>query len=169
MTNMGTNMTKKSLVFETASSAAYKKPFAPRCALCVSLQILARNIMTLKQFSSTVAGAIVINSIVIGIQTDWAIQNVSEPVPVEFSVLDTIFTIFFTVELTLRLSAEQAYFLARANQNLSWNVLDSFIVLSALAEEVISSADTNFEAARLLRILRLVRVVRVIRVMRFFS
>merc|ERR1712048_62494 len=50
----------------------------------------------------------------------------------------------------------------------SWNLLDTFLVLTSLADAVLTVAGFEMTYVRLLRLLRMTRTTRVIRLLRFF-
>lgn len=107
------------------------------------------------------------NSLLIAIQTEVAASQMDpKEDPGAFRALDLFFTIFFTVELVLRIFVERDRFILGHNKG--WNLFDFFVVFSALLEEFLG-AMTNTTAIRVLRIMRLVRVVRVIRTLRIFN
>jgi len=87
-------------------------------------------------------------------------------------VLDVLFCIIFTVELMLRILAENTRFVHVSNPSMKWNLFDSFVVFTTLAEEVfvaIPGLMLDMSAVRLLRMLRLVRIFRAARIVRYFK
>eukprot|EP00931_Biecheleriopsis_adriatica_P066408 TRINITY_DN40778_c0_g1_i1.p1 TRINITY_DN40778_c0_g1~~TRINITY_DN40778_c0_g1_i1.p1 ORF type:complete len:595 (+),score=120.96 TRINITY_DN40778_c0_g1_i1:53-1786(+) len=134
-----------------------------------------RNVTQHWVFELGAVGFILINALFIGLQANWVIENYessTEP-PVAYRVMDILFTVFFTLELLLRIFAEGKEFLfpCTENKNVRWNIFDSSIVISALTEEIFNVfyvSVPNATAMRVLRLLRLVRVLRMVRIMRFF-
>eukprot|EP00933_Yihiella_yeosuensis_P080642 TRINITY_DN94100_c0_g1_i1.p1 TRINITY_DN94100_c0_g1~~TRINITY_DN94100_c0_g1_i1.p1 ORF type:complete len:694 (+),score=113.98 TRINITY_DN94100_c0_g1_i1:174-2255(+) len=124
-----------------------------------------------RRFELATAGIIMANAMVIGWNTDWAVQNPGVETPLHFLVIDASFTAIFSLELLLRIVAEASFFLSIRNNNIHWNLFDSFVVASALTEELFNTLLTqlpDIRAMRIIRLLRVVRILRVIRVMRFF-
>lgn len=130
------------------------------------------NFVHSKKFDMGTAGLILSNSIFIGFQTDWTMQNIgAQPTPA-LKTISLIYMVAFSIELLLRIASEKKKFLSRDNQNLNWNVFDSLLVISSWVEEIMTSLNTtdiDMSAMQMLRITRLIRVLRVIRVMRVFS
>jgi Ca2+-binding EF-hand superfamily protein len=114
---------------------------------------------------------ILANTISIGFQASWVVQNPSSPDIPGFGALDVLFTFVFTSELGLRMASEGRTFFKSINPNVKWNVFDFVVVGCALLEFLTSFLDAalpNMSGLRMLRTLRLMRIFRVIRVMRFF-
>jgi len=115
---------------------------------------------------------IVLNACVVGAEANWKMHNRGSKQMIILDVLDWMCNLAFTIELLLRTVAEKRWFISRDNKNLTWNLFDSFIVLSVYVGVIVqnvSASSMNVSALRLLRILRLVRVFRILRVVRFFS
>lgn len=115
---------------------------------------------------NAVAAFIFANALVIAAQTEVAAQRPGAEQPPVFRVFDLFFTVFFTLELVMRIFAEHTKFITGRNKG--WNFFDSLVVTTAVLEECLS-ASTSTTAIRLLRIMRLVRVIRVIRTLRMFD
>eukprot|EP00931_Biecheleriopsis_adriatica_P087024 TRINITY_DN61546_c0_g1_i1.p1 TRINITY_DN61546_c0_g1~~TRINITY_DN61546_c0_g1_i1.p1 ORF type:complete len:668 (-),score=136.38 TRINITY_DN61546_c0_g1_i1:48-2051(-) len=138
---------------------------------------------------------ILLNSAFIGWQTEFtagrAAQDAAANIPQRddspsyFIVLSFIFNILFLIDLVARWSAAGFISFWRTEEagwsdDLSWNALDVFIVLTGLMDCVIviisltgtddsgSNMSSGFSIARVVRIVRIVKVARVIRVMKFF-
>jgi len=127
------------------------------------------------RFEILVAGAIMTNSVFIGVQVEYAAQNPGQQAPMMFSVLGIVYTLIFASELILRLFASGPKFFY-GSANLGWNYLDVLIVISSLLEILLAAASgdhggTNSEASmmgsmRLVRVLRVTRILRVIRIVK---
>lgn len=131
----------------------------------------AIQILAWKYCDFLVALCICVNGVVIGAQTDWIMRNLHESTPEEYRVLDLFFTIFFALELVLRLVAEHTAFFKCSNKNMAWNVFDTLIIVSAVLEEImqaLSSDMLTMQAMRSIRVLKLIRIIRVVRLLRFF-
>mmetsp|Transcript_23076 Transcript_23076/g.46397 ORF Transcript_23076/g.46397 Transcript_23076/m.46397 type:complete len:546 (+) Transcript_23076:54-1691(+) len=123
---------------------------------------------------------IVLNAIFIGFETDYTAKFPVDDPPMVFAVVSSCFTLTFTFELLLRLYAERMSFLR--SEQLTWHMLDVFIVLTSLTELVIEflpksvkggdsasmGTTTQFRILRVVRITRLIRVIRMARLIRFF-
>merc|ERR1719310_2381580 len=81
-----------------------------------------------------------------------------------YEVLNTCFTVYFCVELTLRIIGEQCWFFV--GPEAKWNIFDTVLVTHSLMQSALEGANLSF--ARILRAFRMVRAARVIRVLRFF-
>lgn len=137
------------------------KPSDPE--YCQALLTLVRS----PSFDYVVGTCIVLNSVFIGYSADYARTHIEEDSPGWFRVVDLFFTIFFAVELLLRMIAEREKFFLSKHSRL-WNVFDLFVVGTAIVEECLSIASST-TVIRILRTLRLIRVLRFIRLMRFFN
>lgn len=151
---------------------------AKRCRGWLWLRHQAHTLAGLRRFELVTVVIIVFNALMIGWHVDWSVRNIgAAKTPEWFQNLNLTFTIFFTLELSVRMLDEGAFFIHCRNRKFRWNVFDSCIVATALAEEIfmkiqaMSANDqlADVSAIRALRILRLVRIFRIIRVMRFFS
>jgi len=140
-----------------------------------------------KYYEAVSGTVIVVNSMFIGWQAqylaelfrDRALRN--EPLgdaPGALFIIHCMFTLFFTVELALRWSAEGLTDFFKTH-DIAWNLLDVAVVGASLLELLLdfistflgtqqSEAFQNISVIRVLRVVRIVRVARVIRVMKFF-
>jgi len=127
---------------------------------------------------------IVVNALFLGWQTqhmaeraqDSALQNLPRSLeePAGFVVGGVLFTILFTIELSLRWVADGFLHFFQTKE-LSWNLLDVTVVFFSILDtliEVVGASDGGvvayFSLLRVLRIVRIVRIAKVIRVMQFF-
>ena len=78
-----------------------------------------------------------IHAVAIGVEADWTARHATEPTPLVFRVLETLFATFFTVELAMRLIGERSYFLSRKNKSLRWNLFDGSVVMITITQELI--------------------------------
>jgi len=118
-------------------------------------------------FMSMSALAILMNAIVIGLETDVGVRDAiaKKPESDAFVVINRGFTGFFCVELLIRIAAFRRKFFFGSEY--MWNYFDTFLVITAIAEELLSSLNLSF--VRILRLSRLVRAGRIIRVLHFFK
>jgi hypothetical protein len=120
---------------------------------------------------------VLVNSAMIGIQTDVVARRNLRAAPFGFRVCETCFTIVFTVELLFRIIASWGRFFKVRSWH--WNVFDCIIVGLQITEEFVAiilygyssgeSAMVNFSVVRIMRLLRFVRIIRLVRVMRLIS
>jgi len=84
----------------------------------------------------------------------------------EWTHPDIVFTSWFTVEIIVRLVADQLSFFTGEDQG--WNIFDLLLVTESLVTLIISHASGGSSASKLsfLRIFRVFRLVRVVRVVR---
>jgi len=127
-------------------------------------------------FMRSVMVLILLNSLMIGIQADQEVKyNIqaykggTDPIgelPLWQRIVDLLFTIAFTVELTMRIIASGLLFFTGYESG--WNILDTLLVLMALIENLLNEAvDLSF--MRVLRVLRTIRAAKVIRAVRFLT
>merc|ERR1719171_564579 len=91
---------------------------------CDKLSLWAMQLARSKAFDYSVACAILLNAMLIGVQADWAAKNITAShTPTAFNVFDRIFNAIFTFELTVRIFAERCFFLSIRNKNITWNLL----------------------------------------------
>jgi len=137
----------------------------------------ARIITQNRRFEVGVAALILLNAAEMAWQSDWAIRNPEQQAAMRglapgFMVIEYMFAVMFSLELTTRIIDEGASFLSMRNRHLQWNIFDCFVVASAWVEDVAKmfvSVSMDVSAFRVIRIVRLVRILRIIRVMRFFK
>lgn len=108
-------------------------------------------------FRGLVLAVIIMNSILVGLQTDVDIERKYTGL---FVVLDFIFLTFFTVEIVLKWLADFSGF-----WRVGWNVFDFFIVSISLAGKGLSFMSTG-RVLRILRVLRAFRTIKSIRMVR---
>lgn len=108
-------------------------------------------------FRGLVLAVIIMNSVLVGLQTDVEIERKHAAL---FVVLDFIFLTFFTVEIVLKWLADFSGF-----WRVGWNVFDFFIVAISLAGKGLSFMSTG-RVLRILRVLRAFRTIKSIRMVR---
>jgi len=104
-------------------------------------------------FNNVIIGIIVLNSIVIGMQTSDALVGAFGPI---LDILDTIFLTIFVIELMMRIVSYGASFVKRP-----WSVFDFVVVGIAL-----TPGAEAFSVVRALRILRALRLISQVPTMR---
>jgi len=111
---------------------------------------------------------ILVNTITLGLMTQDRVKATMADRPIEFAweYFELAFCVIFVVELVLRLLAEQTGFFC--GKDWRWNLLDSFIVIHSLIDQVGKFAP-NLSFARVLRIVRFLRIMRLVKVLRGFT
>eukprot|EP00403_Amphidinium_massartii_P027957 CAMPEP_0178395054 /NCGR_PEP_ID=MMETSP0689_2-20121128/13023_1 /TAXON_ID=160604 /ORGANISM="Amphidinium massartii, Strain CS-259" /LENGTH=353 /DNA_ID=CAMNT_0020015701 /DNA_START=116 /DNA_END=1174 /DNA_ORIENTATION=+ len=94
-----------------------------------------KKVVESRRFELMVTSLIIVNAFFIGFQTDWAIQHIDEELPWSLRAFNIFFTLFFAVELGMRIFVERLYFAQSANPQCWWNFLDTVIVCAAIGEE----------------------------------
>eukprot|EP00930_Biecheleria_cincta_P033128 TRINITY_DN22941_c0_g1_i1.p1 TRINITY_DN22941_c0_g1~~TRINITY_DN22941_c0_g1_i1.p1 ORF type:complete len:622 (+),score=101.80 TRINITY_DN22941_c0_g1_i1:33-1898(+) len=130
-------------------------------------------------FEAIVAILIISNSLLIGVQVQYAAEHIDEPMPVGFTVAQTTYSFVFLMELILRILADGSSFFTEFDDasKWGWNMLDLFVVATSMFEIGVNfvSPDTStslipttgLRILRVVRITRLIRVIRIVRVVRF--
>jgi len=136
-----------------------------------------KKLVRMPAFDYVMGILVLINSALIGIQTDVVARRNLRAAPFGFRVCETCFTIVFTVELLFRIIASWGRFFKVRSWH--WNVFDCVIVGLQVTEEFVAiilygyssgeSAMVNFSVVRIMRLLRFVRIIRLVRVMRLIS
>lgn len=121
-----------------------------------------------KVFALSIALVIFVNAVLIGMETDDEISSAPRLKESSWYVVAFIFALIFSVEIMLRLVAEQCYFFRDG-----WNIFDfSTVLLTCLDTFVITPLATeskDFDVFSVLRVLRLLRVVRIVRLLKYFK
>lgn len=122
-------------------------------------------ILNSRSFGLFVAGMIIFNSILLGLDVNRNKAALEEQILV---VLGEICNAFFFIELMLRLWCYRMHFFC--GDELGWNFFDSFLVLSSILDVVLTYTATNMSpaVAGSVKMLKLFRIMRVFRVFRFF-
>ena len=145
---------------------AYNKPPDQPCHLPFSIIMLKatelqNRFLSLRQnklFELFVISVIVLSALVIGAKTYAMPQSVLQA----FAILDTAITIFFLIELIVRMIAEGHL---RRFFRQGWNVFDFIIVVASLIPVEESEAALLGRLLRIFRVLRLVSVIPELRVL----
>lgn len=119
-------------------------------------------------FDNVVAGLILLNGIIVGIQTDYMARHLLEDPTEFFQVIEVVFCSIFTAELAARLTAHRWAFFTSTSR--SWNIFELLIVILQLVELSMSMVAArfgfNFNFLRILRMVRVVRLARALRLIR---
>ena len=111
-----------------------------------------------KLFETVVIFVIVLSALVIGAKT----YNISPTVLNVFLIMDTAITVFFLVEIIIRMIAERTFknFFSKG-----WNVFDFLIVVASLVPIEDSEAALLGRLLRIFRVLRLVSIIPELRIL----
>lgn len=123
-------------------------------------------------FKTISISAIAANTIYLGLAGDYNLRNSFRrleglPQEAEWTHPDIIFTSWFTLEIIIRLVADQLSFFTGEDQG--WNIFDLLLVSESLVTLIVSyvsgggSANSKLSFLRIFRVFRLVRVVRIVR------
>lgn len=126
-------------------------------------------------FEFFITACIFANSVLLGFQTDFAVQHLEDDDPAAYQVIDRLLSAIFFAELLLKLFAYKFTFFTRPGK--FWNALDLLLVLQQIVEDAALAANTDGSVAgggdlgflRILRMLRLLRVMRILRLVRSFQ
>ncbi|CAK0898657.1 unnamed protein product [Prorocentrum cordatum] len=137
----------------------------------VRKQRRAYKIVRSMPFAATSYVAIVLNSLFIGVtmqnQMNAALAG-KEYKEAWSDAIELLFVVFFTIELFIKVLAEDYYLLFSSDW--TWNILDVILVIAALLQllmDAIYGGDTpNVSLSRTIRLFRITRVLRVVRVVR---
>ena len=86
--------------------------------------------------------------------------------------MEIAFVVFYSWELTMKLSLHRCYFFT--NSEWKWNSFDLFLVLFSIGEQLIQglvegSSTANLSFLRMMRMLKIVKVLRLFRTLRYFN
>jgi hypothetical protein len=117
-------------------------------------------------FQYAICVMIMVNAIIIGLETDYMLTHNDSTVPVTFRIVDGILCVIFVVEVGIRAIGLGAEFFIGPDRK--WNIFDLIAVILQILEEAtkpLNSAGVEViaEFARMLRIFRVVRLVRLVR------
>jgi len=111
---------------------------------------------------------IMFNSVSIGVGVEHLTTHNDEPL---FSlVAGHCCSVFFFVELVIRVSALKWRFFEAGNRN--WGIFDTLLVLFSFVEVIMSASDSGSETTSMgsgVKLLKMLRIIRVFRVFRFFK
>lgn len=120
------------------------------------------------QFETFFALLIFAHAILLGAQIDWECRNLNKDLPSETAQVHVVFTSFFLLELIMRIAGFGFREFCTGESHI-WNLIDVFLVLIAVIEnlaEILTEDSFASGSLRILRILRLARSARGLRVVR---
>lgn len=121
------------------------------------------------------ASMILLNSLFIGVQTEYKARNIGGgPEPDFFDIAEKVFAGLFAIELLCRMVAYKTAFFHP--KTLAWNVFDMVLVTMSAVEIILNAAtaqtaasDASSTAGKVIRMFRMARIVRIMRVLRFLA
>ncbi|CAJ1328296.1 unnamed protein product [Effrenium voratum] len=130
-----------------------------------------------KNFEGVFAAVIVSNCIFLGLDLEYAAQNMVSTLPWGFKALDYTYAVLFAIELILKICVHGwSFFYIQDRSLMFWNYLDLTIVTTSVVELIFDivlifeeddgSAERRGAPTNLIRIVRIVRVLRVMRVIK---
>lgn len=129
----------------------------------------ASRIVSHHNFDVAVAALIMLNGLLVGVQTDHLARYELEDTPPVFQILEILFCLIFVAELGIRLFAYGRKFFTSTSGR-SWNLFDFFVVSAQILEIGLSFIETGLGVSfNLLRVLRLIRVIRLARALRLIA
>eukprot|EP00927_Polykrikos_kofoidii_P044019 TRINITY_DN3810_c0_g3_i1.p1 TRINITY_DN3810_c0_g3~~TRINITY_DN3810_c0_g3_i1.p1 ORF type:complete len:624 (+),score=118.20 TRINITY_DN3810_c0_g3_i1:62-1873(+) len=143
----------------------------------LGLQEYCEHLVTSRLMQTSVIALVLLNSISMGVQTEYQFQHMDGKMPAIFRNTDIAFCLLFSIELVLRVFAYGFSFFT--THDWAWNVFDSFINGLAAADLIYTMSGSQdgessksgiggqFSIFRMLRVLRVVRAIRIVRVLRF--
>mmetsp|Transcript_54110 Transcript_54110/g.126347 ORF Transcript_54110/g.126347 Transcript_54110/m.126347 type:complete len:657 (+) Transcript_54110:64-2034(+) len=125
-------------------------------------------------FGYVITGLVLVNAMMIGVQTDFAARNGGAGKMEVFKILGKLFCYIFTAEVVMRIYVSGCYDFFTGS-DWRWNIFDFSVVTLQWAEEVVDIISAwasggkghvmNLGFLRILRTLRVVRIMRLARVL----
>lgn len=117
-------------------------------------------------FDGTASLMIFVNSIFIAIETQWMATNLESPLFVQ--VMNYFCSLFFFVELIMRMMAYRIEFFTRPGSR-GWNIFDLLLVLVSFVDlaSLFFTRDPTVDVLQAVKILKMLRIARIFRVFRF--
>jgi len=129
-------------------------------------------------FEHMVGIAIVLSSVLLGAEVDYAARNLTSDTPAFYKAVDMLFALFFSLEIGARMYVHRCRFFTM--QGKAWNIFDlgmvllqvidvSVQMLASLSHFDFEHGGSHVSAMRVLRVLRMVRMLRIFRTFSLFS
>ncbi|CAK0911576.1 unnamed protein product [Prorocentrum cordatum] len=139
-----------------------------------SCRAICEGVCKSRSFVVCTACVIVANCVYLGFEANAIMTSPSLELPehISWRLANLFFALAFLAELSVRFIASGANFLVARRRSVLWNWLDTLLILSAVAEEMLRylSVDViTFGFLRLTRLLRVTRMMRAFRVVREFK
>lgn len=130
---------------------------------------LLTTIVTDWHFDLTIGALIVLNAIILGLETDWEARNFPQVKPCSFEIINVGFCVAFTFEIMMRFCVHGLQFLSMPGW--PWNVFDCALVGLQVFSEIMRYIWINYLGVKhqlhyqfvVLRVMRIFRIVRVLR------
>jgi len=154
---------QEELAMEIAQQAKQRNSVGGRRA-CISRLVRSH------KFEAFWIFMVLCNSIIVGVETQYAAFHIGEDMPGPFQKLSYSFALLFLLELILKAAGYGIRELCAGPQRI-WALLDTFFVLTSLieiaAEQLLTGVGgQSVEGSRNLRVVRLIRIIRVVRALR---
>mmetsp|Transcript_138944 Transcript_138944/g.245223 ORF Transcript_138944/g.245223 Transcript_138944/m.245223 type:complete len:753 (-) Transcript_138944:36-2294(-) len=131
--------------------------------------ILARFVLG-NWFEALCAIIILANSICLGYSSDYAMHNLQAPSTQTMDSLELAFTIFYSLELVLRVVVLHWCFIF--TDDWKWNMFDLILVASAVYDQISSRMDNSYggntSVLRIMRLTKMMKLLRIFRILRMF-
>mmetsp|Transcript_41046 Transcript_41046/g.108434 ORF Transcript_41046/g.108434 Transcript_41046/m.108434 type:complete len:644 (-) Transcript_41046:298-2229(-) len=172
------SITQHSFIYVTRPKL---RPSQSHPSLALKRSRLVHSVVLSPKFDSFMCFFILLNSVVLGAQTDFRARYPDDDPPRILFHLEIAFCFIFAMELFIRLYVHRYSFFYKSGWQ--WNVFDCVLICLQVTEQVVlalvpkdDERDGNafegvndFSAARVARLLRLIRVLRVARVLQGIS
>jgi hypothetical protein len=127
----------------------------------------AYKVVKTTKFDMFVNFMIIINAGFIGRNMEYQIDCARDNVPsngLGWVIMETAFVVWFSLELTLKIIAEDV--LVFCGEDWAWNLLDLFLVVSAILQMAFENSFPNLSLTRTIRLLRIPRLLRVMKLIK---
>lgn len=118
-------------------------------------------------FAALTVAVILLNTVCIAIDANYKMENLGESSPHWLEVAESVFVIFYIIEILLKFVVHGMYFFAR--EEILWNAFDILVILGSVFTMFLAgdSSDTNMGFLRTIRILRATKALRMFRIITF--
>lgn len=143
---------------------ALTQSFKVDCSDGVSVKCIVQHPM----FDTVAAVMIIVNSILMGWETEALTTNISMPESLEIMMI--LCSVYFCLEILMRLAGLRTGFFVEESRN--WNLFDLGLVLLSLVDTFILYQQDGLSATNVVagvKTLKMLRIIRVFRVFRFSS
>eukprot|EP00747_Dinoflagellata_sp_TGD_P136118 gnl/TRDRNA2_/TRDRNA2_175522_c1_seq12.p1 gnl/TRDRNA2_/TRDRNA2_175522_c1~~gnl/TRDRNA2_/TRDRNA2_175522_c1_seq12.p1 ORF type:complete len:566 (-),score=108.41 gnl/TRDRNA2_/TRDRNA2_175522_c1_seq12:495-2192(-) len=149
---------EESLGSKTAMAGEKMRPQPCACDIVVKL-------VKSSAFDYCSVSAILLNALLIGVQTDYTARHLVSSEPFAFRVADEIFCMCFTLELALRMLAH-GFNEFLFGEFARWHMFDVMVVSMQISEQILPFAMKCLGAAKVMPFLRMMRLLRLLRILR---
>eukprot|EP00927_Polykrikos_kofoidii_P042163 TRINITY_DN3601_c0_g1_i2.p1 TRINITY_DN3601_c0_g1~~TRINITY_DN3601_c0_g1_i2.p1 ORF type:complete len:723 (-),score=112.52 TRINITY_DN3601_c0_g1_i2:120-2288(-) len=136
------------------------------------LHELCSDFMKTRGAHSMVAMLVLLNSLSIGVQTEYESTHLMGDRPTFFLISDILFCMAFSFEMSLRMFVLRAAFFYE--EDAGWNLFDLSVLLLSFVDLVIDTSPHDSgkmpsKVSVIIRLLRFVRIARLFRILRFLD